>query len=520
MSGIKSYGIAFIFMVLGGLAGYVFRLIQGKINRRSSERMAEKILESAQHEAETKRKEARLEAKEESYKVKADLEKEIQSRREDCLQVEKRLMQREEYLEKRSDLADKKDQDTRQREKILKTKEEELGQKQKELEEVLEKERFQLQQLSGLSREEARKLLISKVESDIQQDAAYLTRQAESRAREELNRKTQWLIAESMQRCVFDHVKEATVTTVPLPNDEIKGKIIGRDGRNIRTLESATGVDVIIDDTPETVVLSGFDMVRREIARISLEQLIRDGRIHPARIEEVVEKVKKEMDEAIRQAGEQAVFELGVGPMHPDLVKWLGRLKYRTSYGQNVLDHSKEVAWIFGALASEIGLDVKLAKRAGLLHDIGKALSHEVEGSHALIGADLAKKYNEPREVLDGIAGHHEETEEKTLWGVLTQVADAISAGRPGARSDTVDNYLQRLEKLEAIASGFKGVERCFAVQAGREIRVLVNAAEVNDDAALIMSKEIAKKIQNELQFPGVVKVTVIREMRAVEYAR
>jgi ribonuclease Y len=520
MDWIKSYGMALIFLAVGVLVGYAVRTVLGKMNRHSSERKAEKILEDAQHEADTKRKEARLEAKEEVYKVKAELEKEVQSRREDCVQIEKRLMQREENLEKRSDLVDKNDQDTRQREKLFKTKEEELIQKEKELETVLEKERVQLQQLSGLSREEAKKLLISKVESDIQQDAAYFMRQAETRAREEVNRKTQWLIAESMQRCVFDHVKEATVTTVSLPNDEIKGKIIGRDGRNIRTLEAATGVDVIIDDTPETVVLSGFDMVRREIARISLEQLIRDGRIHPARIEEVVEKVKKEMDESVRQAGEQAVFELGVGPMHPELMKWLGRLKYRTSYGQNVLAHSKEVAWLFGALAVEMGLDVKLAKRAGLLHDIGKALSHEVEGSHALIGADLAKKYNEPREVLEGIAGHHEELEEKTLWGVLTQVADAISAGRPGARSDTVENYLQRLEKLEAIASGFKGVERCFAIQAGREIRVLVNALEVNDDAALMMSKDIAKKIQDELQFPGVVKVTVIREMRAVEYAR
>ena len=520
MSWLKSYGIAFVFLTVGLLIGYAVRTVLGKMNRRSSERRAEKILEDAQHEAETKRKEARMEAKEEVYKVKAELEKEVQSRREDSVQIEKRLMQREENLEKRSDLVDRKDQDTRQREKTFKAKEEELVQKEKELEVVLEKERIQLQQLSGLSLEEAKKLLISKVESDIQQDVAYLMRQAEARGREEVTRKTHWLIAESMQRCVFDHVKEATVTTVSLPNDEIKGKIIGRDGRNIRTLEAATGVDVIIDDTPETVVLSGFDMVRREIARISLEQLIRDGRIHPARIEEVVEKVKKEMDESIRQAGEQAVFELGVGPMHPDLMKWLGRLKYRTSYGQNVLTHSKEVAWLFGALAVEMGLDVKLAKRAGLLHDIGKALSHEVEGSHGLIGADLAKKYNEPREVIEGIAGHHEETEEKTLWGVLTQVADAISAGRPGARSDTVENYLQRLEKLEAIASGFKGVERCFAIQAGREIRVLVNALEVNDDAALMMCKEIAKKIQDELQFPGVVKVTVIREMRAVEYAR
>ncbi|MBI1884432.1 MAG: ribonuclease Y [Chlamydiae bacterium] len=512
---------AFLLTLTSGLwLGYALRSWLGRLRRGKAEKAAEEILQEAALQAQTRRKEAEVAAKEEFFKARSEFEKETKERRQEISNLEKRVIQKEEMLEKKLEGLDRKENDFRAKEKSLKTKDEEIEAKKKEWEALIEKEGLQLQDLSGLSRDEARHQLLSKIQEEVQHEAALAIRQAEARLQEEVDRKAGWMIVNAMQRCVMEHTQEATVTTVSLPNDDMKGKIIGRDGRNIRTFEAATGVDLTIDDTPETVVISAFDMVRREIARLSLEQLIRDGRIHPARIEEVVAKVKKEIEETIRQAGEKAVFELGLTALHPEVVKLVGRLKYRTSYGQNVLDHSKEVAWLMGVMASEMGMDVKLARRAGLLHDIGKALSHEEEGSHALIGGDLARKYGESPEVIAGIAEHHGETEEQTVWGIFTQVADAISAGRPGARSDTVGNYLQRLNQLEEIANSFPGVEKTYAIQAGRELRVMVKPGEVNDDAALLLSRNIAQKIQGSLQYPGVVKVTVIRETRAVEFAR
>lgn len=502
------------------VAGFLIRLWLGKLNKRSAEKMGKMILEEANTQAQSRKKEASLEAKEEIHRARIEFEKELKERRQEVGTLEKRMVQKEEVLEKRIELLDRKEQDIRNREKTAKTKEELFQVKAQELEQVLEKERVELQSIAGLTREEARKSLLTKIEEEVQGEAAFVLRQSEMRIREEADRLGRWLIVDAMQRCVMDHVQDATVTTVSLPNDEVKGKIIGREGRNIRTFETATGVDLLIDDTPGTVVISAFDMVRREIARIALEQLIRDGRIHPSRIEEVVAKVKQEMDESIRRAGEQTVMEVGLVTVHPEIIKLVGRLKYRTSYGQNVLAHSKEVAWILGCLAAELKMDVKLAKRIGLLHDIGKAMSHEAQGSHAVVGGDFAKKFHESDDCVSGIVGHHGDVGEPTIWGILCQVADAISAARPGARSDTVENYLQRLEKLESVANGFKGVERSYAIQAGREIRVIVKPGEITDDAALILSKDIAKKIQGELQYPGVIKVTVIRETRAIEFAR
>ncbi len=500
--------------------GFFLRLFWAKLSKRSAEKMATQVIEKAQVDAQTKRKEMELHAKEEIHRARDEFEKELKERRQEITQLEKRILQREETLEKRTELFEKKELDFRNREKNIKTKEEQIQIKEKELENVLEVERVQLQNLAGVTREDAKRLLLTKIEEEVQSESALVVRQSENRIHQEIDRKARELVVDAMQRCVMDHVQDVAVTTVSLASDEIKGKIIGREGRNIRTFEMATGVDLIIDDTPGTIVISAFDMVRREIARIALEQLIRDGRIHPSRIEEVVAKVKQEIDETIRRAGEEAVIELGLVAIHPEIVKLVGRLKYRTSYGQNVLEHSKEVAWLMGALAADLKMDVKLAKRIGLLHDIGKALSHEVEGSHAVIGGDFARKFRESEECISGIAGHHAEIAEMTVWGTLCQVADAISAARPGARSDTVENYLQRLEKLEAVANAFKGVERSYAIQAGREIRVIVKPDEVNEDAAFLLSRDIAKKIQGELQYPGVIKVTVIRETRSVEFAR
>lgn len=500
--------------------GYWVRSLFGRLALAKADERARKLLGEAKIQADSLLKEARVEAKEEAFKIRAEVDRDLLERRQDITALEKRIHQKEETLEKRIEIADRKDHDLRNREKALKSREEDLLGKDKDLSSLLESQRLHLQNLAGLTREEARKQLLARIEEEVKSDAAMCLRKMEDGIRDESRRRAQWLLTEAMQRCLVDHVQEATVTAVSLPNDDIKGKIIGRDGRNIRAFESATGVDLIIDDTPETVVISGFDMVRREVARISLENLIKDGRIHPARIEEVVERVKKDLDETIRHAGEKAVFDLGLTPVHPDLIHLIGRLKYRTSYGQNVLEHSKEVAWLLGCIAAELGLDVKTAKRIGLLHDIGKALSHEVEGNHAAIGADLARKYNETGDVVDGIGGHHEEGEHQTMWGVLTLIADAISAGRPGARSDTVENYIQRLEKLEDIACSFQGVEKAFAVQAGREIRVMVDPSKTDDEAALLLSREIAGRIQRDLQYPGVIKVTVIREKRAIEYAR
>ncbi|MBI1870127.1 MAG: ribonuclease Y [Chlamydiae bacterium] len=500
--------------------GYMLSHWMGKIRKNSSERLAHKILEEAKLERETQLKTAKLEVKEEIFRARTQFESEMRQRREELVQMEKRIVEKERVVEKRLESIDRKESDLRQKEKMMKSQEETLSLKEKELESLLEKEHLLLQNVSGISRDEARKELLGKIQAEVKEDAALMIRQSEARVREEVSRKAQWLMVDAVGRCAMDHVQEITVTAVALPSDEHKGKIIGRDGRNIRTFEAATGVDLIIDDTPDTVVISAFDMVRREIARLSLEQLIRDGRIHPARIEEVVERIKKEIDESIRQAGEKAVFQMGLSTVHPEIVKLLGRLKYRTSYGQNVLEHSKEVGWLMGVMAAELGLDIKTARRAGLLHDLGKALSHEIEGPHALIGGDFARKYGESEEVIAGIAGHHNELPEPTLWGVLTQAADALSAARPGARSDTVEHYLQRLEKLEGLANAFPGVEKTYAIEAGREIRVIVKPQEINDDGALVLSRDIAKKIKSELQYPGIIKVTVIRETRVVEYAR
>ena len=454
-----------------------------------------------------------LEAKEEAYRIKNENEKELRERRNELQRNERRLLQREETLDKKIDGIE-------QREQQLNQKIKEAENTEASIKELYDKQLKELETISGLSMDEAREILLSSVERDARHDAAIMLRDIEAKTKEEADKRARNIISLAIQRCAADHVAETTVSVVSLPNDEMKGRIIGREGRNIRTLETATGVDLIIDDTPEAVILSGFDPVRREVARIALERLITDGRIHPGRIEEMVEKARREVDTQIREAGEQAIFEVGIHGLHHELIKLIGRLKYRTSYGQNVLKHSIEVAHLAGMMASELGANVALAKRAGLLHDIGKAVDHEVEGPHAQIGADLAKKYRENNQVIHAIQAHHGDVEPSTVEAVLVQAADAISAARPGARRETLENYIKRLEKLEEIANSFEGVDKSFAIQAGREIRILVKPENVNDADTIIMAKEIVKRIETELEYPGQIKVNVIRETRAVEFAK
>lgn len=479
----------------------------------SAEQEAKRILGEAQKQGENKKREALIEAKEEIHRSRIELEREIKDRRSEFQRTERRLLQKEETL-------DKKVESLEQKEEVLAKKTRDIQATQDRILELQKKQMEELEKISGLSIEDAKQYLLRNVENEVRHEAAILVKEIEARAKEEADRKAKDIIATAIQKCAADHVSEATVSVVPLPNDEMKGRIIGREGRNIRTLETLTGIDLIIDDTPEAVILSGFDPIRREIARITLEKLILDGRIHPARIEEMVEKAKKEVENTIRQEGDQATFETGVHNLHPEVVKLLGKLRFRTSYGQNVLNHSIEVAHLAGVMAAELGVDVNLAKRAGLLHDIGKAIDHEVEGSHVTIGADLAKKYKEGNDIINAIMSHHGDVEATSVISVLVQAADSISAARPGARRETLETYIKRIEKLEEIANSFPGVEKSFAIQAGREIRIMIKPEDVSDDEIVLKAREIVKKIEDEMEYPGQIKVNVIRETRAIEYAK
>lgn len=513
--GLATIGAIFFFAF-----GYLIRKYHAKRKLKSAEDKAKKMLDTAKSDAEKIRHEAELQAKDILLKTRVEFEKETKDRRQELIVLEKRLIQKEENLDRKVDIIDRKEKDTERREHSLVDKEKLIHSKEKELEAMVQEEKEKLQKVSGMTKEEAKHILMRRLEDEVKQEAAIMIKKAEDEAKEKADKEARKIIGLAIQRCAAEHTVETTVSVVNLPSDEMKGRIIGREGRNIRALEIATGIDVIIDDTPEAVILSGFDPIKREIAKISLERLLVDGRIHPGRIEEVVEKVKKEMETTIREEGEKAVFDTGLHGIHPELVKLLGKLKYRTSYGQNVLQHSKEVAYIMGVMASELKLDFNLAKRIGLLHDIGKAVSHEVEGTHSKIGVDLARKYGESETVCHAIEAHHQDIEARTLLAVLAQAADAISAARPGARRETLETYVKRLEKLESIADSFKGVEKAYAIQAGREIRVIVQPDKITDAQAAVLARDITKKIEEGLEYPGQIKVTVIRETRAIEYAK
>ncbi|MBN1872087.1 MAG: ribonuclease Y [Candidatus Omnitrophica bacterium] len=500
--------------------GYIIRKFVAKRKLKSAEEKARVMMEELKREVANRRKEIDLEAKDLLHKTRVEFEKESRERKQELTVLEKRLMQREENLERKVDLLDKKEKSIESREYSISKKEKEILTKHKELESLLEEEKNKLQRISNMSKEEAKKILLSRMEGEIKHETSLMVQKYMEETRSKADKEARKIIGMAIQKCAAEHTVETTVSVVNLPNDDMKGRIIGREGRNIRALEIATGVDVIIDDTPEAVILSAFDIVKREVAKRSLEKLIEDGRIHPGRIEEIVEKTKKEIDEHIKEEGEKAAFDVGAQTLHPELIKLLGRLKYRTSYGQNVLQHSKEVAYLMGVLAGELKMDSNLARRIGLLHDIGKATTHEVEGTHANIGADLAKKYGETESVIHAIEAHHQDIEPRTLMAVLIQAADAISATRPGARRETLELYIKRLEKLESIADSFKGVEKSFAIQAGREIRVIVQPDKISDAQATALARDITKKIEESLEYPGQIKVTVIRETRAIEYAK
>lgn len=512
--------IEVLVFILLFFAGYFIRKFFSERHLKETEARAKRLLEDSKKELDNRKKELELELKDSKFKMRTDFERETKDKRQEISVLEKRLAQKEENVERKVDILEKKEKDISKREGLLVSKERSIESRQGELSRLISEERQKLQRISGLSVEEAKRLFLRRVEDDTQKEAQVLFKQILDRSKESADKKAKEVLSIAIQKCAAEYVTNTTVSVVALPNDEMKGRIIGREGRNIRAFEIATGIDVIIDDTPEAVILSGFDMVKREIARISLERLLHDGRIHPGRIEEIVGKVKHEMDNTIKEEGEHAVFELGIQRVHPEVVKLIGRLKYRTSYGQNILQHVKEVSIIMGVMAGELGLDVNLAKRVGLLHDIGKAVTHEVEGPHARIGADIAKKYGESQGIISAIASHHEEEEATSIYAVLVQAADAVSATRPGARRETLENYIKRLEKLESIADSFKGVEKAYAIQAGREIRVIIQPDRISDLQAIGLAREISKKIEEGLEYPGQIRVTVIRETRAIEYAK
>ena len=477
------------------------------------EKEADDLVEKAKREAEATKKEAILEAKEEVHRLRNDLDRDSRERRNEIQRLERRILQREESLDKKSDLLEKK-------EETINKRLQEIDQMEENVQQLYAKRREELERISNLTSEEAKEILLGEVRKEVSHDAALLIKEIESKAKEEADKKSREIITTAIQRCAADHVSESTVHVVALPNDEMKGRIIGREGRNIRTLETLTGVDLIIDDTPEAVILSSFDPIRREVARIALEKLIVDGRIHPARIEEMVERAKKDVENDIKEEGEQATLETGVHGLHPEIIRLLGRLKYRTSYGQNVLKHSIEVAYLASVMASELGLDVNLAKRAGLLHDIGKAIDQEQEGPHALIGGDFSIKYHESPLVVNAIAAHHGDVEMMSLEAVLVQAADAISAARPGARRETLEAYIKRLEKLEEIANSYEGVDKSYAIQAGREIRIMVKPEQLDDAGSIELARDLAKSVEEQLEYPGQIKINVIREIRAVDFAK
>lgn len=506
-------GTAAIAVIIGLLIGYVIRKNISEAKIGQAETLAKEIVEKANRDSETVKKEKLLEAKEEIHRLRTEGERENKERRNEVQKYEKRVLQKEETL-------DRKMQSLEQKEVNLTRKVEDVKKKEDEVDQIREQQVQKLESISGFTTEEAKEIILSNAERDVRREMSLMIKEKEYKAKEEAEKRAREIIGYAIQKCSADHVAETTVSVVNLPNDVMKGRIIGREGRNIRALETLTGIDLIIDDTPEAVILSGFDPLRREVARIALENLISDGRIHPARIEEMVEKGKKEVQSIIKEAGEQAMFDTGVHGLHPEIVKLLGRLKYRTSYGQNVLKHSIEVSILAGIMAEEIGADPKLAKRAGLVHDIGKAVDHEIEGTHIEIGMDLLKKYKESKEVIHAMSTHHGDYEPQTVEAVLVTAADAVSAARPGARRETLESYIKRLEKLEEITNSYEGVEKSFAIQAGREVRIMVKPEEVSDEEMHLLARDMTKRIEEDLDYPGQIKVSIIRETRATDYAK